>query len=196
MHAVTRHSSILGLVFMLLVPLGSAGSVTAVVSPAGTASRADDQSPRPHAAVGEPAPELVLPSLRQGNDPVRLSDYRGKVVYLDFWSSWCAPCRRAMPQLDALRQEYSRKDFEVVGVNVDTIAADARRFLERVPVSYPIAADPAGHTARRFGVDTLPALVVIDGRGVIRDVLRGSATEARDDLEAALVELIEQREVQ
>lgn len=175
MHAVVRNGPLAGLVLMLLAPFGWAGAVMSV--------------------VGEPAPELLLPSLHAGAEPVRLADYRGKVVYLDFWSSWCAPCRRAMPDLDRLRQDFPRSEFEVVGVNVDPQAADARRFLDRVPVSYPVVAGD-GDVAERFGVRALPALIVIDRTGVVRDAIVGDGVEAHARLRDRLVELIEEGEVQ
>jgi thiol-disulfide isomerase/thioredoxin len=182
MHAVARNGLVFGLVLLLFAPLGQAWAVTAAV---GVAAQ----------AVGKPAPEVSLPSLR-GNGPVRLADYRGKVVYLDFWSSWCAPCRRAMPHLDALRQEFAREDFEVVGVNVDLLADDARQFLEQVPVSYPIGRDLGGRAAEQFGVAVLPTLFVIDRGGVVREAFRGGAVEAFDELRATVARLIEEREVQ
>ena len=178
MHAVACNGVLSGLVLLLLGPLGQAWAVTAEVG------------------AERPAPDFELASLRPDKDPVRLSDYRGKVVYLDFWSSWCAPCRRAMPHLESLRQAYSRADFEVIGVNTDLLADDAREFLEHVPVSYPIARDPGGRAARRFGVEALPALLVIDRSGVVRRAFRGSAVEAHDELKATVANLVEEREVQ
>lgn len=191
MHAVVRRGPLLllGLMVMLLSPFDSGRAVTAEVSPLPDESNADE-------LIGEPAPALTLPSLRTGRMPVELADYRGKIVYLDFWSSWCAPCRRAMPQLDALRQEFPREDFEVVGVNVDPLADDGRRFLDRHPVSYPIAADAGGRAAERFGVSVLPAMFLIDRRGVIRAAAVGEVSKARTDLRAAVARLIEDGEVQ
>ncbi len=170
MHAVARNGPLLGLVLSLLLPLCSAWAVTA--------------------AVGQPAPEISLPSIRSDDESIRLSDHRGKVVLLDFWSSWCAPCRRAMPHLDALREEFPRNDFEVIAVNVDPVIADGRRFLEQVSVSYPVAADTAAVTAERYGVATLPVSFLIDRAGVVRHVFRGSGTEEVDRLRATLEKLI------
>lgn len=198
MHAVIRGGLVIGLVLALLAPSGNARVVAAEVGPQhDTADRLDaTDSPGADRLVGRPAPDLVLPSLRPGNDPITLADHRGKVVFLDFWSSWCAPCRRAMPHLDALRRQFSRDDLEVVGVNVDPLADDALRFLEQVPVSYPIASDPTAAAAGRFGVSVLPALVVVDRAGVVRDAMVGDVIDARDELRATLAELIEEREVQ
>lgn len=215
MHAVVRSGLNVGLVLVVLALLGETQAVTAVVGQDASVDSLPDQATQSMtvggagiadmtAIVGKAAPDIVgkaapdfsLPSLRPGHDPVQLSDHRGKVVYLDFWSSWCGPCREGMPRLDRLRQQFSRTDFEVVGVNVDPLPAEGRQFLEQVPVSYPIAADPTGRAARRFGVTVLPALVVIDRQGVVRRTVRGSAVKAGSRVEAAVMELIEEREVQ
>ncbi len=127
--------------------------------------------------VGERATEFTLPAISSKAQPIELSDYRGKVLYLDFWSSWCGPCRRAMPQLSELRDAHSRDRFEVVAVNVDAVTDDGRQFLKRVPVSYPIAADAAGSSAERYGVSVLPAAFLIDGQGVVRRIFRGKEVE-------------------
>src|SRR5690606_574462 len=118
MHAVVRSGLFLGLVLALLAPLSLTQAVTAAVGP-------QRNDPITADLIGQPAPEFSLPSLDPANDPVQLREHRGKVVYLDFWSSWCAPCRRAMPYLDELRSRFSREDFEVVGINVDPSIEDA-----------------------------------------------------------------------
>lgn len=124
--------------------------------------------------VGEVAPAFTIGSIDPLGPPITLSDYSGKVVYLDFWSSWCAPCRRVMPHLSALRDDLPRDRFEVVAVNVDPVGHDARRFLAQVKVGYPIGADPTARSAASFGVETLPAAFLIDSKGVVRHVYRGS----------------------
>ncbi len=127
--------------------------------------------------VGERAPEFTLPAIDTSVQPIRLSDYQGKVVYLDFWSSWCAPCRRAMPQLSELRDIHSRDRFEVVAINVDAVTDDGRQFLKQVPVSYPVAADASGSSAERYGVSALPAAFLIDAQGIVQRVFRGKQVE-------------------
>jgi len=179
MDALARNRSWLlwsGLTLSLLAPFGAVRAVTAV--------------------VGEAVPDLSLPALAADAETISLADYRGRVVYLDFWSSWCAPCRRTMPHLDALRRDHPREDFEVIGVNVDPRAADARRFLDRTPVSYPLVRDPSGRVAEAFGVEVLPALVVIDRSGVMRGTLVGESVKAPGALRAALEELLEDGGVQ
>ena len=127
--------------------------------------------------VGEAAPPFVLPSVRAEGSPVSLADYRGKVVYLDFWSSWCAPCRRIMPALAELRTKWPREKFEVLALNLDTSRHDALRFLEQVPIGYPIALDVGGATARRYGVTALPAAFILDAGGGVQRILKGAEAE-------------------
>jgi len=122
--------------------------------------------------VGDKAPDFTAPSL-DGKGNVSLAQYRGKVVYLDFWASWCAPCLKAIPEIEAMRKEIGGKGFAVVAVNLDTSTKKALRFLEKHPVGYPSASDPKGRLPKQYGVDTMPTSYVIDGEGVIRVVHKG-----------------------
>src|SRR5205085_3640678 len=99
--------------------------------------------------AGMPAPAMSLAPLEQGA-PVSMPGLKGSVVYVDFWASWCVPCRLSMPALDALYQRNKSRGFTVVGVNKDASVADARRFLAKVPVTFPLAQDPADVVARGF----------------------------------------------
>jgi peroxiredoxin len=171
MHALKRCSPLVGLVIALLLPSGAGWAVTA--------------------EVGQQAPHWSLPSIHPDADPIHLAEYRGKVVYLDFWSAWCAPCRRTMPELNALRDELHREGFEVISVNVDAVTADGRRFLEQVPVDHPVAVDAAGQVSARYGVQFLPAAVLIDRDGVVRKVITGTAAEDIGRLRTSVSLLIE-----
>ncbi len=122
--------------------------------------------------AGDPAPDFQARSV-VGDGQVALHALRGKVVLVDFWASWCAPCNAAMPQLEALSKEFPADQFAIVGVNVDTKLADARRALERRGVSYPNASDPEGKLPKRFGLETMPSSYLIDREGVVRFVHRG-----------------------
>jgi peroxiredoxin len=122
--------------------------------------------------AGDRAPEFALPSL-DGKGTVSLAQYRGKVVYLDFWASWCAPCLKAIPEIEAMRKELASDGFQVVAVNLDQNTKKALRFLEKNPIGYPSASDPKGRLPMQFGVDTMPTSYLIDGEGVIRHVHRG-----------------------
>jgi thiol-disulfide isomerase/thioredoxin len=117
--------------------------------------------------------DFTLPALR-GGAPVRLAEYRNKIVYVDVWASWCVPCLQAMPQLEALREKFRGQPFEVVGVNVDHDVAAARAMLERVGVHYPVAFDRDGAQLRALqfaneeDLARVPLGFLLDGRGNVR----------------------------
>jgi peroxiredoxin len=120
---------------------------------------------------GDRAPDFSAPGLTGG--VVSLASYRGKVVYLDFWASWCGPCAQALPALDALRQEFPPGEFQVVAVNVDRQPSLAKAFLHKRPIGYPSAQDPQGAIPASFGVDSMPTSFLIDREGIVRHVQRG-----------------------
>ena len=122
--------------------------------------------------AGSPAPLFAVPAL-DGSGTVALADHRGKVVYLDFWASWCAPCLTGMPLIDRLRQEFDPEDFVVLAVNVDGDPDQARKLLARRPVGYVSASDPAGELPERFGLSTMPTSYLIDRTGKVRYVHEG-----------------------
>ena len=124
--------------------------------------------------VGESAPQISLPLLTDDTGEVlSLDSLRGKVVYLDFWASWCGPCRLSFPQLEALRQELGPRGFEVLAVNVDEFAPDALRFLEDMSVSYPVVRDGAGETPALYGILGMPTGFLIDRAGTVRLIHQG-----------------------
>jgi peroxiredoxin len=131
--------------------------------------------------AGDAAPSFSAPRL-DGPGLLELAAHRGKVVYLDFWASWCAPCLVALPALDELRREFPAADFQVLAVNVDRDPTDARRFLARHAVGYPSASDPEGRIPERFGVETMPTSFLIDRAGKIHYVHRGFRRGDVDDL--------------
>jgi thiol-disulfide isomerase/thioredoxin len=97
-----------------------------------------------------------------------LSAYRGKVVYIDFWASWCGPCRQSFPWLDNLEREYASQNFVVIGVNVDKDRERAERFLNEVPADFPIVYDPKGELAAAYKVAGMPSAILIDRTGHVR----------------------------
>lgn len=170
----------MGLVLMGPVPLAAA-------------AKPEKPARAPMLGIGGLAPEaagLVL----QGPEHIRLSDLRGKVVVLDFWASWCAPCLESMPRLDALRQRLHAQGhaqaFEVLAVGVDREVELARRFLNARPVSYPVIADPQGETMRRFQVWRLPASYIIGADGRISMIYYGYGPDFVADVEQRVRELL------
>lgn len=138
---------------------------------------------------GDRAPDFAAPSLTS-EGRIELSKYRGKVVYLDFWASWCAPCLKAIPEIEKIRTEMPADAFQVVAVNLDQKKKKALRFLDKHPVGYPSASDPKGRLPERFGVETMPTSYLIDTEGVIRYVhpgfRKGDGARLRDEIRALL----------
>ena len=144
-------------------------------------------------ASGQLAPAIDLPLLSTSQDtPGRtsLAQLHGKVVYLDFWASWCGPCRMSFPQLEQLRQDLSPRGFEVLAVNVDEFEADALTFLEEIPVSYPVVRDGEAVTPRAYGILGMPTGYLIDREGVVRLVHQGFRKHDGAKLRAEIIQLL------
>jgi peroxiredoxin len=118
-----------------------------------------------------PAPDFALPS-RDGSD-VRLSDLKGQVVMINFWATWCGPCRQEMPLLEQLQARYEPLGFTLLGVNVEPDPAAASAWLKGVPVTFPILFDTRNAVAESFGVQGMPSSVFVDREGRVRYVHRG-----------------------
>jgi cytochrome c biogenesis protein CcmG, thiol:disulfide interchange protein DsbE len=122
------------------------------------------------------APALRLPSL-DGGRPVALTDLRGRVVVVNYWASWCGPCRGEVPLLERWQHRLTALGGTVLGVDALDVRSDARRFVARYGVSYPIVRDESGTVARRYGVRGYPETVVIDRSGHVAAVRRGVVDE-------------------
>jgi thiol-disulfide isomerase/thioredoxin len=122
--------------------------------------------------VGSQAPAWRGIEAVNGIFPPSLDALRGRVVVIDFWATWCAPCRIVAPKLGALQARYGAQGLSVFGVSTED-APDVSSFAQRLPVKYPVAVDKNAETTRSYGIVSLPTLVVIDKRGVVRDVAIG-----------------------
>jgi thiol-disulfide isomerase/thioredoxin len=138
---------------------------------------------------GDRAPDFQARSVT-GDAEVVLHELHGKVVLVDFWASWCAPCNAAMPELEKLSKEFPADQFVVLGVNVDKKLEDARRALERRPVTYANASDPTGMLPKRFGLQTMPTSYLIDQNGVVRLVHRGFRNGDMDEIREQVEKLL------
>jgi thiol-disulfide isomerase/thioredoxin len=127
-----------------------------------------------NAKVGDRAANFSLPALDGGS--VKLSDLKGKIVVVDFWASWCVPCRKELPALDALQKRYAdaKKPVVILAVNVDKDRANAEKLLAAVKVAaIRILLDPDGKVAGAYDVPTMPSSFIIDEKGLVRNVHAG-----------------------
>lgn len=140
--------------------------------------------------LGEPAPEAGR-ALRavSGTVPTSLLAARGHVVILDFWATWCGPCRIAAPHLDALQARHPDSELSVVGVSTDDADAVAA-FVKATGIHYGLGADPDARLTKAFGVVSLPTVVVLDKRGIVRDVAVGFDPNIDDRLEGVVRALL------
>lgn len=137
-------------------------SLALAVGPA-VAEPTQDEWPGP----GFPAPDFELPDFR--GKPVRLAALRGeKVVFLNFWASWCPACRQEMPTMEKLYRRFGSRGLEIVAVSVDRNRADAARFAEKHGITFPVLLDPDSEVAGEYRVGFIPTHYFIDRRGVIR----------------------------
>jgi len=142
--------------------------------------------------AGSAVPPLALARLAEPAQSISLASLRGSVVYVDFWASWCVPCRLSMPALDALYRRHRDRGFAVVGINKDVTPADAERFLKRVPVTFPLALDAQDAAARAFEVKAMPSGYLVDRKGVIRHVHRGFTAETAAAIEGEIEALLKE----
>jgi peroxiredoxin len=122
-------------------------------------------------AVSDSAPDFTLKSLEGSN--LRLEEYRGQVVLLNFWASWCGPCRQEMPLLDRLHHRYEDTGFAVLGVNVEGETAPAQDIVDKTSVTFPILIDDGQKVSQMYNLQAMPSTVVIDRDGVVRYIHLG-----------------------
>lgn len=134
-----------------------------------------------------PAPEFDLPG---HGGTVKLAAQKGRVVYLDYWASWCAPCRQSFPWMNEMQARYADQGLQIIAVNLDAKADDAKRFLAENSANFIIAYDPKGETPRLYGVKGMPTSIVIgrDGKVVSQHVgfNQGNRAELEQKIQSAL----------
>lgn len=139
--------------------------------------------------VGQSAPQFTLPTLK--NDaPTALKQFAGKVVYLDFWASWCAPCKTSFPLLNKLHAKLKAQGFEVVAVNLDEDKTLAEKFLQEVPVEFSVLRDAKGEWADQYVVDSMPTSFIIDRNGIVQKIHHGFTSDDIKEIEIKITELL------
>ena len=124
------------------------------------------------AEIGKPAPAFELEALGV-TDTGALADYRGKIVLLDFWASWCGPCRKSLPLYNQMYRDLAGENFELIAINTDEDPADGLKFLERYPVDYLVLKDPGATVPPLYRLKVMPTSYLIDENGIIRNIFPG-----------------------
>jgi peroxiredoxin len=120
---------------------------------------------------GQVAPDFVLRSATGEN--LRLSEYRGDVVLINFWATWCGPCRQEMPLLDDLYGRYQRVGFNLLGVNIDEDSRRAMQMVQELGVNFPVLFDENKEVSKLYEVEAMPVTILVDREGIVRHVHHG-----------------------
>jgi len=129
---------------------------------------------------------LIWAPLTTADNSLNLSNYDGKVVILDFWASWCVPCRRSFPWMNAMHDKYRGDGLVIIAANLDRNAEDAARFLEKYPAKFEIIYDPEGALAKEYGVEVMPSSIIIGRNGESIERHAGFKVRRQDEYEAII----------
>ena len=130
---------------------------------------------------------VVIPVTGKAADTLNLSDYHGKVVVLDFWASWCVPCRRSFPWMNEMQQKYGDDGLVIIAVNLDNQSSDAQKFLQQYPAEFAISYDRDRQLVREYAVEAMPSSFLINRDGSLIERHLGFKSGKTDDYEAAIV---------
>ena len=137
-------------------------------------------------------PALSHPVINADGATVTLEEFKGQVVYVDFWASWCGPCRKSFPWMDAMRAKYATQGLAVVAINLDSDRELAEAFLAKLPAKFHIRFDPEGDTAREFDLQGMPSSFIFNRQGQLVQSHVGFFEEYASDYEQELVSLLKE----
>ena len=140
--------------------------------------------------IGQKAPDFTLRTNAGKNQ--KLSELRGQVVMINFWATWCPPCREEMPHLNRLYDQYRKTGFVLLGVNVDDNAQQAQDMARELQIAFPVLFDTTKQVSRRYDVDAMPSTVIVDRDGKVRYIFRGYRPGTEQRYDAAIREMIKQ----
>ena len=133
---------------------------------------------------------LLISNFTAAESTFDLAEFNGKVVVLDFWASWCVPCRRSFPWMNSMQEKYGQDGLLIIGVNVDSNPAEARAFLQDFPPNFQIINDPNGELAREHDVIAMPSSYVFDRNGALVTRHLGFKVRRQEEYEEILVETL------
>ena len=140
-------------------------------------------------AQGDIAPACTA-TIPDTGKSISVADYKGKIVYLDFWASWCVPCRQSFPFMNDMQRELGDKGLQIIAIGVDKVPDDAKRFLERYPAHFTIALDPAGACPRAYQLKGMPSSFIIDAAGSVRAVHIGFRDGDKAEIRGQLLDAL------
>ena len=126
---------------------------------------------------------------------IELSNYHGTIVYIDFWASWCQPCRKTFTWMNKMQSLYGSEGFKVIAINLDESRTQADKFLQQIPANFDVAFDPQGNTAAAYKVKAMPSSYLIDKNGNVVHANLGFRGNDEDQLEAKIRKLVHQATV-
>ncbi len=142
--------------------------------------------------IGKPAPDFKLELLAGGE--VELSKLKGKnIVLLDFWATWCGPCRRVMPTLVEVSKDYKDKGVRYLAVNLREDSKKISSYLKSAGLDIEVPLDKDGSIAKKYNVRGIPTMAIVDKQGIVREVHVGASANLKEELEKALDKLTEQK---
>ncbi len=143
-------------------------------------------------ALAEQAPDFKLEGQQK---PIQLSNYRGQIVYIDFWASWCQPCRKSFSWMNKMQSLYGDKGFKVIAINLDESRKNADKFLKQIPAGFDVAFDPRGNTAESYQIKAMPSSYIIDKHGKVVHANPGFRYKDEKKLEEKIRNLVQQTTV-
>lgn len=145
------------------------------------------------AEIGGAAPDCELTSMSGDMQRYSLQQFRGKVLYVDFWASWCPPCAKSVPFLNELDHDLKDKGLQVIGVNLDQASEDAKAFLAKYPANFTVLADANGNCAKEFDVKAMPSSYLVDRNGIVRHINFGFRSEDVKELRTIAEQLLAEK---
>jgi len=140
-------------------------------------------------STGEIAPSCLSNNF-YNDQALDISSYKGKVIYLDFWASWCPPCKLSFPSLNKLHTELQSQGVEIIAINLDEEKIDAESFLKQTPVNFYISYDKEGNCPKAYNVMAMPSSYVIDKEGIVREIHLGFDKDNLKDIRNSILTLL------